>query len=292
MKSSNSPYLSYVDSIKELYNRAKQLDHQIKQPATGTPNPVTKANEGPSILLFSPHPDDECITGLLPLRLAQEKRARITNVAVTLGSLAERREERWDELQIACQHLNFQCHRLDLKDIVKIAQPNNSAWKDTIQSIQNLFTIYKPDGIFCPHPKDAHPTHQAVYQLILESIRLFPSFTDPLNLFYTEYWSTMEKPNLMIEASNAHLAELIYSLSCHRGEVNRNPYHLTLPAWMMDNTRRGSELLSKPGASHPDLCFSTLYKWQIIKNGTFCQPSSKMLKINTYCTEKSLEELF
>jgi hypothetical protein len=46
----------------------------------------------------------------------------------------------------------------------------------------------------------------------------------------------------------------------HAGEVARNPYHLTLPAWMMDNVRRGSELVSGPGAAAPGFAFAALYR--------------------------------
>jgi LmbE family N-acetylglucosaminyl deacetylase len=37
-------------------------------------------------LIFSPHPDDECIIGGLALRLLREAKWNVINVAVTLGS--------------------------------------------------------------------------------------------------------------------------------------------------------------------------------------------------------------
>jgi hypothetical protein len=42
--------------------------------------------------------------------------------------------------------------------------------------------------------------------------------------------------------------------------VARNPYHLSLPAWMADNVRRGSELVGGQGAASPDFHFATLYR--------------------------------
>ena len=51
----------------------------------------------------------------------------------------------------------------------------------------------------------------------------------------------MESPNLMVEISASELGDLITALTFHVGEVKRNPYHLSLPAWMMDNVRRGGE---------------------------------------------------
>ena len=51
----------------------------------------------------------------------------------------------------------------------------------------------------------------------------------------------MIDPNLMLEMSAEDLADMIVATTFHVGEVNRNPYHLSLPAWMMDNVRRGAE---------------------------------------------------
>ena len=63
----------------------------------------------------------------------------------------------------------------------------------------------------------------------------------------------------MIESSKGDLALLLKALAEHRGEIERNPYHLRLPAWMMDNTRRGAERIQTYGAPAPDFAFSTLY---------------------------------
>ena len=61
----------------------------------------------PHALLFSPHPDDECLTGGLALRLHREAGLKVINVAVTLGSDRARRGERLAELEQACHYLGF-----------------------------------------------------------------------------------------------------------------------------------------------------------------------------------------
>jgi LmbE family N-acetylglucosaminyl deacetylase len=57
------------------------------------------AANAPTALIFAPHPDDEVIIGGLPLRLLRELKLNVVNVAVTLGSRAERQAERWQELK-------------------------------------------------------------------------------------------------------------------------------------------------------------------------------------------------
>jgi len=60
----------------------------------------------PRVLIFSPHPDDECITGGLALRLLREAKWNVVNVAVTLGSDRVRQAARRRELQNACAALD------------------------------------------------------------------------------------------------------------------------------------------------------------------------------------------
>ena len=70
----------------------------------------------------------------------------------------------------------------------------------------------------------------------------------------------MATPNLMVESSATDLADMMMALSFHVGEVQRNPYHLLVPAWMQDNVRRGGELVGGQGGAAPDFIFCTLYR--------------------------------
>jgi hypothetical protein len=81
-------------------------------------------------------------------------------------------------------------------------------------------------------------------------------------IFETEFWGAMDDPNLMLELSEKDVADMITALSFHVGEVNRNPYHLSLPGWMMDNVRRGGELVGGQGGAAPDFTFAALYRFR------------------------------
>jgi hypothetical protein len=84
----------------------------------------------------------------------------------------------------------------------------------------------------------------------------------------TEYWGAMASPNLMVELNAQELGDLVTALSFHVGEVQRNPFHLALPAWMVDNVRRGGELVGGQGGAAPDFSFATLYRLRRWANGT------------------------
>jgi LmbE family N-acetylglucosaminyl deacetylase len=219
-------------------------------------------------LLFAPHPDDESIVGALPLRLLREGRHRVIVVAVTLGSRVDRQTARLEELRGACGFLGFEVRATSPSGLTSVRpetrQLDPAAWASSISVIADILREHRPQSLFVPHEKDQNTTHQGTHLLVLDALRtLGPRFA--CAVLETEFWAPMTDPNLMVESSCADVADLVAALSFHRGEVERNPYHLRLPAWMADNVRRGSELVGGQGGTPPDFHFATLYRlshWQ------------------------------
>ena len=71
-------------------------------------------------LIFSPHPDDECIIGGFALRLMREAGMRVINVAVTHGSNKERQPGRLQELKNACEWIGFELEQAAPNGLEKI----------------------------------------------------------------------------------------------------------------------------------------------------------------------------
>ena len=83
-----NPYHRYVSELARLLSEGRQF------PLGGFPRPASTLpfrRDAPRALIFSPHPDDECIIGGLALRLMREAGMRVVNVAVTQGSNMARR---------------------------------------------------------------------------------------------------------------------------------------------------------------------------------------------------------
>ena len=219
------------------------------------PRPAPPGAEAPVALLISPHPDDEVITGALPLRLQREAGARIVNVAVTLGSNPARQEPCRRELENACALLGWELEVLGWTGMV----PDDAGITARAEALAAIIRHWKPRWIFYPHALDAHPTHRAVSQLVGYTLNQFPGLTPPWRI-ETEYWQPNAQPNLLVECAPESLALLVAALCCHQGEIARNPYHLTLPAWMADNVRRGAELVTRPGQPAPAFKFGALYR--------------------------------
>lgn len=229
--------------------------------AIGLPevSPAAPHADGPAALLFSPHPDDEVIVAGLALRLRREAGMRVVNVAVTLGSDAGRREARRGELAAACDYLGFDLVAMGLEGVnpdKRAADP--ARWAASVRAMAEVLEAEKPRVVFLPHAADWNVTHVGVHQLVVEAMRLVAGLR--CLAVETEYWAAMGAPNLMIESSAADVATLVAGLSLHVGEVTRNAYHLRLPAWMIDNVRRGAELVGGQGGAAPAFAFATLYR--------------------------------
>lgn len=223
-------------------------------------------------LLFSPHPDDECIIGALPLRLRNEAGMRIINVAVTLGSRKERRAARRRELKGACAYLGFDLIIAGSSGLEKITAEtrdrNKARWKNAVRIIAKIVAETHPRILFVPHEQDRHPAHIGTHLLVMDALaEMAAGFR--CSIIETEFWRAMEMPNLMVESSVDDVGTLMAALSFHAGEVRRNPYHLRLPAWMQDNVRRGTELIGGPGAKAPDFPYATLYRLRRWSAGRF-----------------------
>ena len=236
---SNNSFLAYVESLRSATRDARGITF------SGGLNPL---GHGPHVLLFSPHPDDECITGLLPLRLMRECGYRIINVPVTFGSDPARRPARLSEMRAACGWLGWDVHVAD----------ETLAPIDASRIIAAL-AHFQPAFIFLPHAMDWNSTHLRVHHTVMEALASMPPEFS-CRVVETEFWGAMDDPNVMVEADTATVADLVAATALHTGEVTRNPYHLHLPAWMQDNVRRGTERIGGQGSASPGFDFATLYR--------------------------------
>ena len=197
------------------------------------------------VLVVPPHPDDECLTGLLPLRLQREAGAKVDVRAATYGSSEARRKERRKELEAACGVLGWRV-------LGKGTTPL------TLDELTDLLTAGHYTMVVCPHAKDGHPRHRATHRLVQEAIARLGG-RGPL-VAETDYWMPMEHPNLAVEGSDLYLEWLKAALRMHKGEVARSDYDQRLWAWWVDNIRRGSESLGGAGAAGRGMPAGEMYR--------------------------------
>lgn len=225
------------------------------------------AADAPVALIFSPHPDDESLVGGLAWRLRRAHGWRVLNVAVTLGSRVDRRAARWDEARRSCACLGFELVSpvgrpgLSLERITPQARRRDPAhWLDAVESVAALLRRWRPRLIQAPHAADGHDAHIGTHHLVCDALRRCGTGFRT-QVAWSEYWSTQLRPGLMVELSDADVARLMQATALHTGEVARHPYHLSLPAWLIDGARRGAERVGRPGSPAQAIAFAALYGW-------------------------------
>jgi LmbE family N-acetylglucosaminyl deacetylase len=254
----NNPYQALVDGFARLLTEGEAFSRVALIPAARPSIAVDR----PTALIFAPHPDDEVIIGGLPLRLLREQKLNVVNVAVTLGSRSERQAERWQELKNCCEYIGFgllATRERGLEEINPVAREQQpKRWAAAVEVIADILAAHRPSIVFLPHVDDWNKTHIGTHYLVLDALVRCPGLA--CRVVETEFWGAMDAPNLMVESSTTDVADLVAALSLHVGEVARNPYHMRLPAWMIDNVRRGAEVVGGQGNAAPRFAFATLYR--------------------------------
>jgi LmbE family N-acetylglucosaminyl deacetylase len=254
-----NPYQKFVSEYARLAKDGKSFPLGGFAPA---PRPdITE--DAPKALFFAPHPDDETIVGGIALRILREARMSLVNVAVTQGSKKERQAERLRELQAACNYLGYGLVTTGPSGLERISPKTRGQdpahWVACVKIIADILATQQPRVILFPHEHDWNSTHIGTHFLVMDALNQLPAGFE-CYLVETEFWGQMTDPNLMVEISAEDLADQITATTFHVGEVQRNPYHLRLPAWMQDNVRRGSELVGGQGETAPDFTFAALYR--------------------------------
>jgi hypothetical protein len=257
-------YHEYISDLLRLQREARSVTLGGYPPA---PRPALPA-DAPAALFFSPHPDDECISGGPALRLFRQGGMRVSNVAVTLGSNKARQAGRWQELTGACEYMGIGLIPTGPSGMDRInpktRESDPAYWQDCVRVIEGILRQHQPRVVFFPHDRDWNSTHVGTHLLVTDALRAMPSDYS-CYCVETEFWGVMADPNFMVEIAAHDVADMITAISFHVGEVNRNPYHLSLAAWMMDNVRRGAEVVGGQGGAVPDFAFAALCRlrrWQ------------------------------
>lgn len=219
------------------------------------------------VILCSPHPDDEALVGALALRLRLEAGAEVVNCAITLGGNKAERPRRLTEVTACCAALGFRLivlndpHGLDSVNL-RTRDTKPAEWEEKVRALSQILDQEKPEIVCLPHAEDSHPTHVGTHHLALDAlaVHLERQAREPVMLVETEYWHELSSPNLMIGVSPEVEATLLMAVAEHGGEVARNPYHIRHPARLIDNVRRGSEVVGGVGAAACTFSFAELYR--------------------------------
>jgi len=270
-------WLGFVEGVARALAVGRKIETGPSLAPLTAPSAGTYA--GPErVVICSPHPDDEALTGALPLRFRLEERVSVLNLAVTLGRKADERGRRLRELEASCQALGFRLlvagHPNGLESVSLEGKRDAAGWAKKVSILAEIFAAERPTVVFMPHEQDFHPAHIGTHHLVLDALRshLRGGTKPPVMLIETEYWHELPNPNLMVGLSPYMEAILVMAAAEHGGEVARNPYHILHPARMMDNVRRGSEVVGQTGGVGAGFEFAELYRVSFIDQQGLTRP--------------------
>ncbi len=219
------------------------------------------------------------MVGALALRLRIESGAEILNCAITLGGKKAERTRRLVEIESSCRALGFRLivlnHPAGLDNVTPETRADRpQEWKEKVKRLTEVFNQEKPEMVFLPHAEDSHPTHVGTHYLALDALTVHHQKRDdwPIVLVETEYWHELAEPNLMVGLTPEMEAVLVMAAAEHGGEVTRNPYHLRHPARMIDNVRRGSEVVGELGGVAYTFPFAELYRISLMRGQRVIPP--------------------
>ncbi len=273
--------LRYVEDVLRAVNSGKGIALGPSPAALEPPSlaPAPRMASKPKVVYCAPHPDDESLSGALALRLCLEAGAEVTNVAITLGSDLGQRARRLRELESACRALRFglvvPLHPSGFDGVnLKERRERPNEWARRVQALREIFDRLEPDWVFAPHAEDFNTTHIGTHFLVVEALgaHLERSGGGPATLVQTEFWHQLAEPNLMLGVGAEVLAIQLMAAMEHGGEMSRNPYHLLAPARLMDNVRRGSEVVGGQGAAAQSFPFAELYRVTFMRGTEVVRP--------------------
>jgi LmbE family N-acetylglucosaminyl deacetylase len=251
-------FARYVESFATLYWTALGI------PVGDLPALSTCVSFRPErILILAPHPDDECLMSGFAVRAAETFQTKVAVIPFSYGSKIERRTERKVELARALSALEF--------ELVETRGVPGSSGVLTRDELHSALKKFQPDVVISTHPDDGHPVHMHSAELAKQVLQDYANASkQSIRWLQSEFWQSMQKPNLLIPLSSKHLAKMGSALLAHVGEISRNPYHLTLPAWAMEQVRRGSEMqvdesgMRVSGSAKAKFVFGQLYRMEMI----------------------------
>jgi len=236
-----------------LFKKHHQQLQKLLPASELTPSIVRRHLPREKVLIVSPHPDDEILQSSLALRLQTENSMKVVNVAVTLGSKLDQRKRRTSELTRAVKYLKFKNYIL------------SESWSEKKRELSEIIKKEKPSLIIAPHHLDQHTTHQRTSTLVSDVTGSFSG-----TIAWSEFWSAQKSPNLLVEVPFDVFLKQYKALEFHRGEIARNPYHLRLQSWLIDNVRRGSEIINHSGSESAPMLMGQLYRVSRTVNSDQC----------------------
>ena len=187
-----------------------------------------------NILIIAPHPDDDVIGMGGTIALKAKEGASFTIIYVTNGSgsvkTGEYKDLSKEELIILRKEEAKRSLVPLLDDASDVRQEFLGLESATLFTTPELFTreldailrSKKYDEVYIPYFKDRHPTHKAVAELSIETIK---HGRFPVELYAYETWDPLPVgENTIIVDISRYYRNKLAAVSCHKSQCSITPF--------------------------------------------------------------------
>ena len=200
----------------------------------------------PSVLLVSPHPDDEVIGVGGTVAWLIRNGWTVTNLACSLGRPADH-ERRRAELERAAERLEVRCEVLDPPVGISAADDLRVAEAELVRGVTDRLDASNPDVVIAPSPQDLHHGHEVVGRAVRAALEVRPG----ARWWQYAVWGDLPFPTLYVPLETRDTERALYALGAYGGENARNDYRDLLSGGWIRNRSLGAEKVFGFGAGRP-----------------------------------------
>ncbi len=179
-----------------------------------------------TIVVFSPHPDDDVIGCGGSIIQHVNKGDHVTIVYLTSGEAAPWKGKRSELLRIREQEAADAAGLMGVRDLIFLKEPDSHLQVTEKNQFEVLRIIHKiqPDCVYVTHNGEAHRDHKAAFQIVTNAIKVAmeEGLKKPEILCY-EVWPPMSKLSLIRDISN-EFEQKLEALKKHKSQIAHTNY--------------------------------------------------------------------
>lgn len=172
-----------------------------------------------TVLVVSPHPDDELIPAGGSLLILREAGWRVHNLACGLGR-PDQHERRRRELTRACETAGFQLDCVEPPVTMSSGDDLDAARHRLGASIGQRLQALEPQLLLAPGPADVHHAHELVARAVVGAVE---TTARPQPVWWWELWGHLRHATLLVDVEHV-LDRVIAALCSHAAELERSDY--------------------------------------------------------------------
>jgi LmbE family N-acetylglucosaminyl deacetylase len=225
----------------------------------------------PVVLHLSPHPDDELIGAPATLLLLHDIGFHVVNVACSLGRRADQKRRR-RELAEACRRVGFELYIPDPPARISHSDDLAAAEAYLITVAVGLIESLRPTIGLSPSPHDGSHGHEVVGRAARRSLQ-----GGEARWWMWGIWADLPIPTLITLFDEKRLEEILYALSAHAGEIERNDYRTMVRSRGEANVILAPERVFGFGADRIEGRFAELVTEAVPQQNRFLLGSPRVL---------------